>query len=210
MNFIKELTAKDKDDLIQKVLDIYQSDPARLRKALPEVAEHLDYLSSSSQLHNLYTGPDNQFGLTDRERSFRREALEEILKKLNSSSLTTEEAVRGLEHGAALLIDDFSPGYPPRQEFLRLMRKATGIQPRKEGKPVEKVVGEGEASRMVPVVKGVELRLTWDLELVSVYLGPRQWRLRSQALSFVGIGADSATDVAERHDDYLVDAIQNG
>jgi len=90
------------------------------------------------------------------------------------------------------------------------VRKATGIQPRKDGKPVEKVVGEGKATRMVPVVKGVELRLTWDLELVSVYLDPKQWRLRGQALSFVGIEADSATDVAERHDDYLVDAIQNG
>jgi len=113
MDFGKELTAKDKDDLILKVLNIYQSGPMRLRKALPEVAEHLDYLSSLSQPHNLFTGKENPFGLTDRERSFRREALEEILNKLSSSSLTNEEAVRGLEHGAALLIDDFSPGYPP-------------------------------------------------------------------------------------------------
>jgi hypothetical protein len=159
-----------------------------------------------------FLGPiiEDPFGLTDHERAFRREALEEILKKLKSSSLTTEEAIRGLEHGAALLIDDFSPEYPPRQELLRLVRKATGVQPRKEGKPVEKVVGEGKATRMVTVVKGVELRLTWDLKLVSVHMDPRQWRLRGQALSFIGIGADRATDVSHRHDDYLVNAIQNG
>jgi hypothetical protein len=186
-------------------LDVYQSDPARLRKSLPEVAEALDQYLYEELLH---TGGGTPFGLTDRERALRKEVLESILKR--SKSLNKEEAISGLEHGAALLIDDFSPGYPPRQELLRLVRKATGLQPRKEGKPVKNVVREGEPSRRVPVVKGVELQLTWDLKLLSVTLDPKQWRLRGQALSFVGTGTDSATDVAERHDDYLVDAIENG
>jgi hypothetical protein len=204
MDFPKELISKEKDNLVQKLLDVYQADPARLRKALPEVAETLDRFLSQELLH---TGGETPFGLTDRGRALRKEALESVLKK--SKSLTKEEAIRGLEHGAALLIDDFSPGYPPGQELLRLVRKGTGLQPRKEGRPVEKVVREGEASRMVSVVKGMELHLTWDLKLVRVVMDPRHWRQRSQALSFIGIGSDTATDVAERHDDYLVDAIQN-
>ncbi|MBM3942366.1 MAG: hypothetical protein FJ316_05490 [SAR202 cluster bacterium] len=124
--------------------------------------------------------------------------------------MTPEDAIKGLEHGATLLIDDFSPGYPPRQELLKLVRRATGIVPRKEGKPVEKVLSEGEASRVVSVVRGVDLHLTWDLKLVKVSLDPRQWRLRSQALGFAGLAADRAADVAQQHDRYLVDAVENG
>jgi hypothetical protein len=203
----KKLARKDRDSLVQEVLEAYQRDPARLRAALPEMAEHLDKLLSHPQP---FRGGESPFGLTDRERAFHRESLEKILKKLGSSSLIVEDAVKGLEHGAALLIDDFSPGYPPRQELLKLVRKATGMVPKKEGRPVVKVVREGEASRTVPVAKGVDLHLTWDLKLVKVTLDPREWRLRSQALGFVGIGADTGADVAERHDEYLMDAFQNG
>lgn len=128
-------------------------------------------------------------------------------------SVSTEEAVKGLEHGAVLLDDqsnDFEPEFPNRPELMKLVRKATGILPRKTGKPVEKVVQEGEAIRIVPVVRGVDLHLTREFKLVKVIMDPHQWQLRSKALSAVGIGQDTATDVAERHDDYLGDAYENG
>ena len=75
---------------------------------------------------------------------------------------------------------------------------------------METVVQEGEVSRVVPVVRGVDLHLTWEFKLVKVTMDPYQWRLRGQALSIIGIGKDTATDVAENHDDYLVDAFENG
>lgn len=53
-----------------------------------------------------------------------------------------------------------------REDVLKLARKASGIQPLKTGKPVEKVAGAGEASRVRSVVRGVDLRLTWDFDLV--------------------------------------------
>ena len=62
----------------------------------------------------------------------------------------------------------------------------------------------------MPVVRGVDLHLTWEFKLVKVTMDPHQWRLRSQALGIIGIGKDTAPDVAENHDDYLVDAFQNG
>jgi hypothetical protein len=162
-------------------------------------------LSPSEQ----HKGGTNPFGLTDRERGFYRESLALVLRKSKSHVLSTEEAISGLEHAAALLIDNFSPGYPPRHDLLRLVRKATGIIPRKTGKPEERIVRDEKPSRMVPVVKGVDLHLTWDLKLVSVSLDPQQWRLRAQALSFVGKAADVATDVAEHHDKYLAEVIEN-
>jgi len=136
--------------------------------------------------------------------------LEPLLRKSKSHILSKEEAVKGLEHAAALLIDNYSPGYPPRQDLLRLVRKASGIVPRKTGKQEEKILRDGTPTRTVPVVMGVDLHLTEDLKLISVTLDPQRWRRRAKALSFVGIGRDQASDVAERHDDYLADAIQHG
>ena len=205
MAFIRKLTAENKDELTQKVLDVYQEDPERLRELLPEVAILLDELQSHRQTRRV---DRSSFGLTERERNFHTGALENILRRFRS--LDQAGAVKGLEHGANLLVDDFTPGYPPRQELLKLVRKATGIQPRKTGKPVETVVREGESSRIVPVVRGVDLHLTWEFKLIKVTMDPYQWRLRSQALGIIGIGLDTADDVAKDHDDYLVDAFENG
>ena len=205
MAFIRKLTAENKDELTQKVLDVYQEDPERLRELLPEVAILLDEFQSHRQTRRV---DRSSFGLTERERNFHTGALENILRRFRS--LDQAGAVKGLEHGANLLVDDFTPGYPPRQELLKLVRKATGIQPRKTGKPVETVVREGESSRIVPVVRGVDLHLTWEFKLIKVTMDPYQWRLRSQALGIIGIGKDTADDVAKDHDDYLVDAFENG
>ena len=205
MTFVKKLTDEDKEGLAQRVLEVHQRDPERLRRILPEVAVLLDGLQAPRQIRQVNQSP---FGLTERERNFHKEALENIFRRFKS--LTQAEAIKGLEHGANLLVDDFTPGYPSRQELLKLVRKATGIQPRKTGKPVDKVVREGESSRIVPVVRGLDLHLNWDFKLIIVTMDPNQWRLRSQALSIIGIGKETATDVAENHDDYLMDAFQNG
>ena len=203
----KRLSSKERDKLAQRLLDVYSSDPARLRKILPEIAQDLDRILSPSESRQ---GDRSPFGLTDIEREFYTDSVDLILRKSKSRALSAEQAISGLEHAAALLIDNFSPGYPPRHELLRLIRKVTGIVPRKTGKLEEKIIRDGQPSRTVPVVKGVDLHLTWDLKLLRVTLNPQQWRLRAQALSIVGIGHDDASDVAERHDDYLGDAIQHG
>ena len=205
MTLNKKLTNEDNEALAQMLLEVHQRDPGRLRKILPQVADLLEELITHAPVRE---GPQSPFGLTERGRNFHKEALENILSRFKS--LAQAEAVAGLEHGASLLVDDFTPGYPPRQELLRLVRKATGIQPRKTGKSAETVVREGESSRTVPVVRGVDLHLTWEFKLIKVTMEPNQWRLRAQALSIMGIGRDSATDVAENHDDYLMDAFQNG
>jgi hypothetical protein len=202
----KRLSSKDRDKLAQTVLDLHRSDPVRLRRTLPEIAQELDRILSPSEPQNGGTSP---FGLTDRERGFYRDSLDQVLRKSKSHVVSTDQAIKGLEHAAALLIDNFLPGYPPRQELLRLVRRATGIVPRKTGKPEEKIVRDGEPSRKVAVVRGIDLHLTWDLKLLRVSLDPPQWRLRAQAFSFVGKAADVATDVAEHHDKYLAEVIEN-
>jgi len=203
----QQLNQSDEHKLVQLLLDLHHDDPVRLRRNLPEIARELDRIFSPSQQQRSGRNP---FGLTDRERTFYKDSLEPLLRKSKSHILSKEEAVKGLEHAAALLIDNYSPGYPPRQDLLRLVRKASGIVPRKTGKQEEKILRDGTPTRTVPVVMGVDLHLTEDLKLISVTLDPQRWRRRAKALSFVGIGRDQASDVAERHDDYLADAIQHG
>ena len=210
MAVIRDLAAGDKENLVRKVLAVYRDAPDKLRAALPDVADLLDNRLSPAPIVRNNSSP---FGLTQRERDFHREALESIVRRFRS--LTIEEAIQGLEHGAVLLHDNrgtFVPMPRERDELRKLVRKVTGIRPRKTGQPAEKVIREGEASRQVPVVAGLLLHLTWEFKLVKVTMDPYQWRRRCQALSFVGKGRDKdgATDVAENHDDYLVDAILNG
>ena len=204
----RPLTGKDKDSLAQRVLDVHRTDPDRLRDALPEVADLLDELERPLPSP---AGNAGLIGLTARERNFHREELDQLLSRCRT--LTVAEAVKGLEHGANLLAENnFVPKPELRQELLKLVRKATGIRPRKTGKPVEKVLGDGSASRVVPVVRGIDLHLTWEFKLVKVTLDPEQCRLFEQLTSIIGIGRDfeGATDVAENHDDYYVEAIESG
>ena len=205
MTIERELTAKEKQELVQKVLDVYQADPARLRKLLPEIADFLEEFIPSPAGRLLEENPS---GLIDRERNFHREELDKLLKKFRS--LTTEDAIKGLEHGAVLLDDNrnrYVPMRRERDELLKLVRKATGIRPRKTGKPAEKVVGEGEVSREVPVVRGLLLHLTWEFKLVKVTMDPKEWLFRCKAMAIVGIGRDKdgATDVSIRHHDYVAE-----
>lgn len=207
MSSICSLTSKDKDLLAQRLLDIHQADPSSLRKAVPEIADLLDELQQPSPAQPTGIGLT---GLTARERKFHQEEFDKLTDR--SKTLTAAEAVKGLEHGANLLSEsDFTPKPALREELLKLVRKATGIQPRKKGKPVEQVVGEGIASRIVPVVRGINLHLTWEFKLVKITMNPEQWRLRCQAVSIVGIGYDyeGMSDVAENHDEYFVEATEN-
>ncbi len=203
MDVFDNLTPQDKEALAERVLAAYSYAPDRVKMALPEVAYLLENLASPS--------PDlrddaRPFGLTQRERDFHKEALEDILRRFRS--LTAEEVVKGLEHGAILLHDNrdrFEPMPRVREELRRLVKKATGIRPRKTGQPAKKVIREGEASRTVPVVRGLEMHLTSDFKLLKVTMDPEQWAFYCRAMSIVGIGTDKdgATDVAENHDAYL-------
>lgn len=208
MNPHRPLSNHEKDLLTQKLFDARQADPEKLREALPEVAELLDALGKPSDSPYPVSG---LIGLTVREKEFHAGALGKLMSQYQK--LTAAQAIEGLEHGANLLAESGSMPKPDlRDDLLKLVRKATGIRPRKTGKPEVKVLGEGNASRIVPVVRGLDLHLTWEFKLIKVSMDPSQWRLRCQAVSMVGIGQDlqGATDVAENHDSYFINAIENG
>jgi hypothetical protein len=53
------------------------------------------------------------------------------------------------------------------------------------------------------LIRGLTLSLTWDGKLIKIELDPKELQFRQQALSFVGIGSDTRSDVAREHDAYL-------
>ena len=140
------------------------------------------------------------------EEEERSEAYQAIAKDLGKKGkvISKELAIEALEHAAVLKEGSFYGSLVVRpKDVFRLVRLATGLSLEKKGKPRIAVVREGEASRLVSVLMGVKANLSWDKRLVSIEVNPKELARRDKALSFVGIGRDSETDVARRHDEYL-------
>jgi hypothetical protein len=194
---------RDKHGIIDLLLNKYRLDPASFRDFLPEVAEVLD---SRYPTHRTSRSP---FGLTPRERSARVETLLQLVNRLNETELTQDEARRGLEHCAALVSDGSLPDEVTQKTIGLLVRRVIGKSPSafktNTTVPVSHELSE-HASAQVSVIRGVTLSLTWDMRLVSISISPHEMKERRRALRFVGIAKDSATNVAEHHDDYLAGA----
>jgi len=193
-----------RDSRLTPLLDLllvkYRSDPNRFRDFLPEVAQELDVIAPESR------GSRSPFGLTERERAARQEALRKVLEHLEQGSFPREEAVLGLEHCAVLIQDDSLPPEVGYDTLVRLLRTAIGKSPGSIKVVTTFPVQEGQegkiANRTSPV-RGVTLNLAWDMRLVSVTITPGKVQERRKALRFVGIGRDADPEVAREHDKYL-------
>ena len=69
----------------------YREDPKGFRKYLPGAAELLPEQPPRRR---------SPFGLTERELAYHRDGLSKVLAKLDECTLTSEEAVKGLQHCA--------------------------------------------------------------------------------------------------------------
>ena len=184
----------------------YREDPKGFRRYLPGAAELLPEQPPTRSRARA------TFGLTERERSYHRAGLSEVLRRIDDGSITAEEAVQGLEHCAALIKDDNLPygwdenlshemGYEVKKGLLRAaLGKSPGSYRSKTTVPVS---GDGgPILESVSVIMGVFLNLDRNRRLVSVSIDPGKYRARRKAMAFVGASRDNP-DVALRHDDYL-------
>ncbi len=188
--------------ILEMLLSRYRADQKSFRSFLPEVAQLLD---AKYPLSHSYKSP---FGLTERERAHREMALRRILQKLAEDSLSQEEAVKGLEHCAALIQDDSLPEDVGYQTLVGLAKAVIGKSPgsfKSRTAITVKSPSEGDAFHRISLVRGVDLALDRNMGLVSVTIAPGKVKERRKLLSFVGTGRDTAKDVALRHDDYLAE-----
>jgi hypothetical protein len=141
------------------------------------------------------------------EREFKLRSLSEIIQRYKTTgTLPPEEARLALALAAAL----GEHASPYKQTLLEIVEAVLGL-PLNSQMPEKLTFLKGKSvHHTFELARGLTLSLAWDGELIAIGLDPQQWRLRAQALSIVGIGHDQASDVAERHDNYLADAIQHG
>lgn len=196
------------------VIDLLQvkrrEDPEGFREYLPDVDDILPELPS--RLSRTRIGS----GLTERELAYHREGLSGVLRKLNDGTLTSDGALEGLQHCAALIRDDSLPytgegeeddlTYRIDHEVLKaLVRAAIGKSPGSYKSKASIPVGQGGAPVLerVSVIMGVHLELDRNGQLVSIAVNPGRFKQRGKLMKIVGVGSDPEPDVAARHDLYL-------
>ena len=199
----------------KQLIDILQAkrreDPDGFRQYLPDIARLL------VEPPQRRVGRRSTFGLTERELSYHRAGLSDVLGKLNGGPIVAEEAVKGLRH-CAHLIRDGSLQYTGESEVVNggmphemgyevlksLVRAAIGKSPGSYRAKTTIPVGEGGGVlERISVIMGVFLELDRDGRLVSVSIDPGRFKKRRKLMRIIGIGTESEPDVALRHDDYL-------
>ena len=184
--------------LVEILHSKYSQDPKAFREFLPGAAELLpDRPPPKSR-------PVSPFGLTERERSYHAQGLEEVSRKMHDDSLTVGEALKGLQHCADLIKDDVFTNEVTYEMLKALTKAATGKSPGSyKVKTAVPVCEGGPVAEQISVIVGVYLDLDVNGCLVSISINPQEVRKRRDMMKIVGIGRDSQPDVAMRHDDYL-------
>ena len=193
--------------LIDLLLAKHRNDPEAFREFLPGAAE---LLPERPPHRSMARSP---FGLTERELAHHRHGLSAVLGKLDEDTITPEEAVKGLEHCAALIRDDNLPygwdenlshemGYEVKKGLLKAaLGKSPGSYRSKTTVSIDK--GKAAVLESVSLIRGVLLDLDGNERLVSISIHPGRYAERRRLMRFVGASTDPMPDVALRHDHYL-------
>ncbi len=192
--------------LIELLQARYREDPKGFREFLPGAVDLLpEQPPGGGRGRSL-------FGLTEQEIAFHRAGLAEVFEKLNRGLVTTDEAARGLQHCAALILDDNLPEEADYERLKSLIRMILGKSPGsyKSKSTVQVTESNAEVHERVSVIRGVYLDLDSSRRLVSIGINPRKVRERRKLMQFVGASKGPEPDVSSRHDDYLVSEDPHG
>ena len=197
----RRLSAKEKNEIVSAVRAVYRREPDKLRQVLPKVAE----LLGGTGLDRRPSRFSQPHKLTELERGRRIKGLHTALAA-HRREPSFSHAVEALEDALALIEDGQQDLSGEKPELLRILRKVTGLSLSTKGKLTSRELGSGEPVRAVLLIRGVVCHLTWDSKLVSVDIDPKALLARKRALQLTGLGHGNASDVSERHDDYLTEA----
>lgn len=177
---------------------LFTDNPAAFWSLSPELASVIEqYLQATGPRRRV---PVFEGYMTEREREFKTSALSQLIGQYkNGVELEADEAARALSLAAAL----GQHAQPHKDTLLELVTTVLGL-PLTSDKPEKVSIAKGKPEHHTfELVRGVTLSLAWDGALVALRFDPIEYRRRQKALSFVGIAADSNTDVARNHDAYI-------
>ena len=182
----------------------YRNDPKMFERHFPDVGQIMRQVVEPSRVSRPH------FSLTEREKAHHIEAISAVVGSPEPSS---QDAVNALESCAILIQDDFMTPHVDHQLAVSLFKAAFEKSPGSIGKntsfPIESH-GTGEPIYHSSLVRGVVADLDLEMRLVSITVTPRKVREGNKMMGIVGIGHDSCTDVAARHDDYLAEQTPHG
>ena len=182
----------------------YQVDPSWFDEHMPDVGEIIGRAVSPPQ------PAKPRLKLSDKERMFHSEALARI--RANNEQGQTD-AIMALKHCAVLTLDDWLRNGIDHETRVSLFESAFGKPPEAFKEDTTIYLNDErdtETAYQASLVRGVVLNLDADLRLVSVAVTPHKVRERERLMSIVGIGRDSKSDVAARHDEYLAEISPHG
>jgi hypothetical protein len=137
-------------------------------------------------------------------------ALQERLDIIGSDGPSRDQAIEALRICAVLAESRVLPpsvGYDLLAELLEAVwQSPINWEDRSE---LRSDIDDQEPAGAVRLARGLDLFLDKNERLVAITLRPSKFMEGLRLMKIVGIGHDTATDVAERHDDYLVDAYLN-
>lgn len=204
-------SSKSKNNELVELLQLkYISNPKKFRSFMPDVAQLLDRMNPPRKFAK------SSFGLTDREKDFHKGRLDAILQLVDEGTASEEQAIKGMEHCAALIHDDSLPKDVKYEKLVKLIKSAVGKSPGSFKKVTTiNVAGAGVSSEIankVSLVRGVYLELDREMRLVSISVLPSKVRERRKLMGIVGIGQDreGKCDVSVRHDEYLAEIDPHG
>jgi hypothetical protein len=136
--------------------------------------------------------------------------LREGLKAFDSEKPSRDQAVEMLQLCGVLA----ASGSHPRDVDYELIAKLLEAvwQPPVDWEAPSEIhteIKNQEPVETIRLARGLDIFLDESKGLVAMALRPRKFMEGLRLMRIVGIGHDTATDVAERHDDYLVDAYLN-
>ena len=182
----------------------YSTDPSWFDTNWPELGEALADVGAPPRR----AAPP--FGLTENERRFRVDSLKSAIA---SDYLIPDDAITALEHCASLLRDDWTTNGIPVAERARLFKVVSGKS--HKSLKLNSVIPVGNADDIEPahhisLLRGVVLDMDVNMRLLSITVTPRKVREVKKLMNIAGIGSDSESDVARRHDAYLAEASPHG
>ena len=195
------------DELVWLLTLKYVEDPDKFREYLPGVADALDCIRANFP-------PRPVTVLSKHKRDFHEYGLKNVLRGKEDGVMSSEEAVKALEHFAPLAQDVVWVALPYYDARIMLLKSAIGRLPcsfeRKETVTIAGRESPGKIVNSVPLLRGINLELDVNWRLLSITVSPHVFRERRKIMDLFGMSHELKVDVASRRDDYLADIDPHG